>query len=128
MILGLTILLKVSKMTKTKVVNRRKGKEFDVDIGRAKKGEEERKHMLNTEVGNKGWLGNPFILEKHGGDYTREESIKKFKEKFYEKLKNDPEFKQAVKQLKGKVLGGWCKPKACHGDVIVEYLEEKEFD
>ena len=26
-------------------------------------------------------------------------------------------------ELKGKTLGCWCKPKACHGDVLVELVE-----
>jgi hypothetical protein len=25
--------------------------------------------------------------------------------------------------LKGKTLGCWCKPEACHGDVLVEFIE-----
>ena len=35
----------------------------------------------------------------------------------------DSEFATRVKGLRGKQLGCFCKPKACHGDVIVEYLE-----
>lgn len=27
-------------------------------------------------------------------------------------------------ELRGKVLGCWCKPKACHGDVLVKLIEE----
>ena len=26
-------------------------------------------------------------------------------------------------KLKGKVLGCYCKPEACHGDIIVDFLE-----
>jgi hypothetical protein len=29
----------------------------------------------------------------------------------------------AYAHLRGMVLGCWCKPEACHGDVILEYLE-----
>jgi hypothetical protein len=28
-------------------------------------------------------------------------------------------------ELQGKTLGCWCKPLACHGDVIVEILESE---
>ncbi|MEO8602489.1 MAG: DUF4326 domain-containing protein [bacterium] len=31
---------------------------------------------------------------------------------------------QARVELAGKVLGCWCKPKACHGDVLVELINE----
>lgn len=34
------------------------------------------------------------------------------------KLMND------LHELEGKVLGCWCKPKACHGDVLVELVSE----
>ena len=27
-------------------------------------------------------------------------------------------------ELKGKTLGCWCKPHACHGDVLVELIEK----
>jgi hypothetical protein len=29
-----------------------------------------------------------------------------------------------LEELEGEVLGCWCKPKACHGDVLVKLLEE----
>jgi hypothetical protein len=28
--------------------------------------------------------------------------------------------------LRGKVLGCWCKPENCHGDVILKLLKETE--
>jgi len=28
-------------------------------------------------------------------------------------------------ELKGKVLGCWCAPKSCHGDVLLKLIEEK---
>jgi len=67
-------------------------------------------------------FGNKFVLEEDGGSYTREESIEKYREWFKEKIKKDPEFRKAVHDLTGEKLGCWCKPKPCHGDVILEYL------
>jgi hypothetical protein len=29
-----------------------------------------------------------------------------------------------LNELKGKTLGCWCKPHACHGDVLVELIEK----
>jgi hypothetical protein len=29
---------------------------------------------------------------------------------------------RAVRELRGKVLGCYCKPKRCHGDIIAEYV------
>ena len=30
---------------------------------------------------------------------------------------------RARRELKGKVLGCWCKPASCHGDVIAEIID-----
>ena len=27
-------------------------------------------------------------------------------------------------ELRGKILGCWCKPKPCHGDILVKLVEE----
>ena len=67
-------------------------------------------------------FGNPYRLKEDGGEYTREESVQKYEEWFKEKLKKDEQFKKEVDDLKGETLGCWCKPKACHGDVILKYL------
>ena len=67
-------------------------------------------------------FGNPFRLEEDGGEYTREQSVEEYREWFKNKIQTDPEFREAVKQLRGETLGCWCKPKKCHGDVILEYL------
>jgi Domain of unknown function (DUF4326) len=31
---------------------------------------------------------------------------------------------QAPSELKGKKLGCWCKPNACHGNVLIELADE----
>ena len=67
-------------------------------------------------------FGNPFRLKKDGGDYTREESVEAYREWFTEKVQSDPEFQESVDSLRGETLGCWCKPKQCHGDVILDYL------
>ena len=33
-----------------------------------------------------------------------------------------------IQELEGKVLGCWCKPQDCHGDVLVELIDGKEQD
>ena len=108
----------------TTVVNLNKDS-YDVYIGR---GREKPANMLTKEIppGEEGWLGNPHPIgwcaicrETH----TRTECIEKFKQDFYIKINSDLEFKKAVLALKGKRLGCYCKPKACHGDVIKEWIE-----
>jgi hypothetical protein len=57
--------------------------------------------------------GNPYHIGKDG---TREEVIAKYRER----LICSPHLMGALHELKGKTLGCWCKPQACHGDVLVE--------
>lgn len=66
-------------------------------------------------------FGNPYQI---GADGDRELVLSKFRTYFNRRL-TDPTFRDKVLSLKGKVLGCWCKPLACHGDVIVEYLEHE---
>ncbi|MCK4295976.1 MAG: DUF4326 domain-containing protein [Candidatus Marinimicrobia bacterium] len=76
--------------------------------------------------GEEGWLGNPHPIgwcDICGEYHTCKECIEKFKQDFYIKLNSDLEFRKAVLALKGKRLGCYCKPKACHGDLIKEWIE-----
>ena len=104
-------------------VGHTKADSTDTYIGRGPSG----RHMLNTTIGKRGWLGNPYVTVEHGGDYTREESIDLFRDDFYDRLGSDAEFRAAVDELAGDTLGGWCQrvdddAPACHGEVIADYL------
>lgn len=70
-----------------------------------------------TPVPYKGCYGNPF----HTG--TREEMVGKFREYFFKRIKEDKLYREAVISLHGCVLGCFCKPKLCHGDVYKEWLD-----
>lgn len=92
-----------------------------VDIGRARGGDGV---MTNTAPGEPGWLGNPYRLESAGGDYTREESVQKYREVFTVMAAENTEFREHVLDLRESILLGWCVPKLCHGDVLLEWLGE----
>ena len=99
----------------TKVVNIYKEK-YDVYIGRAGKGQD-------------GTFGNPHnigLCEICNINHTREEAIAEYKQDFYNTLIINPRFKQKILNLKDKTLGCFCKPKACHGDIIAEFLDNLE--
>lgn len=83
----------------TKVVNLRKEK-YDVYIGRPSK-----------------W-GNPFVS---GRDGDRKEVIDKYRSY----IMNNYELLNSLEELRGKKLGCFCKPLACHGDVLVDLLERR---
>lgn len=74
-----------------------------------------------------GWkdegFGNPFLLGEPDTKERRAEVLAEYEQWFLKKVNSEPEFKAKVLALKGKTLGCWCHPKACHGDVIVAYLE-----
>jgi len=67
-------------------------------------------------------FGNPFKIKK---GCTRKQSIEKFKSYFYNRIKTDKVFRQRIKALGGHVLGCWCKPNPCHGDILLKLLKEK---
>ena len=60
--------------------------------------------------------GNPFPLS----DYERETSLE-----FYEKdLRVNSELMNSIGELEGKEIGCWCKPEACHGDILIRIFNE----
>ena len=67
-------------------------------------------------IGRPSKWGNPFEI---GRDGTREEVIEKYKAWIVEQ----PELLAALPELRGKVLGCWCAPKACHGHVLAELAD-----
>jgi len=70
-------------------------------------------------IGRPGPWGNPFEIGKDG---TREEVIQKYETW----LTSSPEaahLRKKLPSLHGKILGCWCKPHPCHGDVILKLLE-----
>ena len=45
-------------------------------------------------------------------------------QKYLEYISNRPDLLIRLHELKGKTLGCWCKPKPCHGDVLVWLIQE----
>ena len=87
-------------MSETKVVHLKRDP-YDVRIDRTTK-----------------W-GNPFFIGVSG---TREEVIEKYR--LY--IRSRPELLAALPELKGKVLGCWCAPKACHGHILAELADQED--
>lgn len=44
--------------------------------------------------------------------------------KYEQYVRKNPFLMQWIPLLAGKTLGCWCKPKPCHGDVLVKLVEE----
>lgn len=63
--------------------------------------------------------GNPYPISKNR---TREQAIEQFREYLY---RNPKLVEQVKRELRGKVLGCWCAPKACHGDILLAVANEQ---
>ena len=80
-----------------------KREEFDVYIGRGSRWGNPYSHKVGT------------LAEHVVG--SRTEAIQKFEEY----LLSNEELMASLPDLKGKILGCWCKPKSCHGDILLRY-------
>ena len=78
-----------------------------------------KKAPFDVYIGRPSIWGNPFQIGKDG---TREEVIQKYREYILSK----PELLEQLESLRGKTLACWCKPQSCHGDVLVELLNQAE--
>lgn len=74
-----------------------------------------KREPFDIYIGRPGKWGNPFVIGKDG---TREEVITKYREYV---LKN-PHLLSSLHELEGKILGCWCYPKPCHGEVLLELM------
>lgn len=70
-------------------------------------------------IGRPSKWGNPFHIGRHG---TREQVI----EKYERWVRSQPDLMAAIKQeLGGKDLVCYCKPAACHGDVLYQIANKE---
>jgi hypothetical protein len=79
---------------------------YDVYIGRPGKGKP-------------GPWGNPFVLGKDGDRNT-------VLDKYRDWLMQHPNLIERIRrELRGKVLGCFCKPHPCHGDILAEIADSE---
>lgn len=91
----------------TTVINIKSGQPYDVYIGRA--------------MPRRGLPASPFANPyKISAQVTRDEAIRRYR--IY--LDLNPSLKDAARRLQGKVLACWCKPAACHGDILAALADE----
>lgn len=62
---------------------------------------------------------NPFPISH---TCSREESLKKFEEY----ILSHPTLLNELDELEGHILGCWCKPLPCHGDILLSLLKKKK--
>lgn len=76
-----------------------------------------KKEPFDVYIGRPSKWGNPFVI---GMGFNRLESIQAYRKWIIEQ----PELLKQLPELKGKILGCWCHPLPCHGDVLVSLTEE----
>lgn len=97
-----------------------KKKNFDVYVGRM--------------VGGDFHFGNPFTHLNYGSGLVRVDSRQEAIRRFATWLQGisditlEPDRRKWIldnlDELRGKVLGCYCKPKACHGDILAKLANE----
>ena len=71
-----------------------------------------KREHYDVYIGRPSKWGNPLAISRTA---TRAEVIAQ-----YERwIVRQPQLMAALHELRGKVLGCWCAPQACHGDVLV---------
>lgn len=70
-----------------------------------------KKSRYDVYIGRPSKWGNPFVI---GRDGDRAEVIRRYRDY----ILNNTTLLGALPELKGKVLGCWCAPQPCHGDVL----------
>ena len=81
---------------------------YDVYIGRPSKFGNPYSHLPNSAA--------PYVVD------SREDAVRLYEEW----IREQPELMEAAKkELKGKTLGCWCSPLACHGDVLIKIANEE---
>ena len=73
-------------------------------------------NVIGVYIGRGGKWGNPFVI---GRDGSRADVVRKYEEYARKKFS-----REELLELKGATLKCFCKPLACHGDVLVKLIEE----
>jgi len=76
-----------------------------------------KRRPFDVYIGRPSKWGNPYEVYKDG---SREEVI----EKYRKWILLQPQLIKDLHELKNKILGCWCKPKACHGDILIELVNK----
>lgn len=67
-------------------------------------------------IGRPSKWGNPY-------HYPRDGTLGEVLELYRRHVLTSPELVAALPELKGKVLGCWCAPNPCHGDILAVLAE-----
>lgn len=90
-----------------KIVNIKNKQPFDIYIGR-----ENKWLSLKQSI-----FANPFVLKNESG---RDKCL----EDYENYVRNNEQILKNLHLLKDKILGCYCHPKKCHGDILIKLYKE----
>jgi hypothetical protein len=80
------------------------------------------KEEYDVYIGRGSIWGNPYVM-KDNSDTARDTVIEQYRKHLINQLKTGEITIEQLRALDGKKLGCFCKPKNCHGDVIVRAVK-----
>ena len=76
-----------------------------------------KRDKFDVYIGRPSKWGNPYVI---GRDGDRAEVIRKYEQY----LIGNKDLMNSLHELRSKVLGCWCSPQACHGDVLLKLINQ----
>jgi hypothetical protein len=72
---------------------------------------------------------NPYVKGTYNSKWRNRFSVNKYGRlgcirMFRSYIKKDDQLLNDIHELDNKVLGCWCKPKACHGNILIQLLKD----
>ena len=81
-----------------------------------------KREPYDVYIGRPSKWGNPIPVPGKG--YDRVADPENILGRYEEYIRSRPELMASLHELHGKVLGCWCAPQRCHGDVLVKLANE----
>ena len=85
-----------------------------------------KKEKYDVYIGRPSCWGNPFSHKDNTLAEFKVSSVEEAIEKYEAWVRQQPGLMESLEELDGKVLGCWCFPKPCHGDVLIKLLKERK--
>lgn len=84
-----------------------------------------KREPFDVYIGRPSKWGNPFSHLTGTLAMFRVPSREVAIEEYERWIRTRPELLLALPEIAGKVLGCWCAPKSCHGDVLIRLCRER---
>lgn len=83
-----------------------------------------KKSDYDIYIGRPSKWGNPFSHRQGTSAEFKVSNRAEAIQKYEEWILTQPHLMADLRELRGKVLGCWCNPKPCHGNILVQLIEK----